>query len=198
MSKFVGPTKKMMEALENEGLNVTWPKTIESEGDLALEGTFTTGPDWEKCVTIDLRNEGALKTKQDVDAAICRQLEEAWEAFDVDEELSLNLQGTAEEREARGVPKAARLLEDMQEQETFLKRLFDVADTVCHDRPIHSAEKHEDQIHITKQTADNICTLLISAYPRFKAKISRLDTVEIVDELRKKCGKPTEKWDFAK
>lgn len=188
----------MVKALEDAGLNITWPKTVESKEDLAIEGTFTTGMDWEKCITIDLRDEGELKTKKDVDAAICRQLEEAYEAFDVDEELELNLQGTKEERETRGVPNAARLLEDMQEEEAFLKRLSDVADAVYHDRPIPSEEKNDETVHITPQTADNICTLLIAAYPRFKGAISRLDTMQIVDELRKKCGKPTENWDFAK
>lgn len=188
----------MAEALENEGLNVTWPKTIKDEGDLAIEGTFTTGPDWEKCVTIDLRDEGELKTKQDVDAAICRQLEEAYDAFDIEEEMQLALQGTAEERRARGVPTAARLMADMQEQEAFLRRLADVAAAVYNGRPIPPAEvKNEETVHITPKTANTICNLIKAAYPHFKTALSRLDAMLVVDELRKKSGKPTENWDFA-
>jgi hypothetical protein len=187
--KFAGPSKKMMDALENEGLNITWPKTIESEDDLAVEGTFTTGADWEKCVAIDLRDEGTLKTKQDVDAAICRQLEEAYEAFDIDEELRLNLEGTAEERRARGVPNAARLLEDMQEQEAFLKRLYDVADAVYHDRPIPSKEDSVE-VSISGKDAKRVADILEKiAYWKKSGPWNHEEQAfakMIVDELRNK------------
>ena len=138
--KFIGPSKRMAQALEAEGLYVTWPSVIKNEGDLAIEGTFTTGEGWEKLVTIDLRNKLALGTKTDVDNAISFELTEAYEAFDVDFELQLNMQGTEEERRARGVPDAARLLEDMKEQEKCLKRFSDVADAVAGGRPLPVAE----------------------------------------------------------
>ena len=187
--KFAGPSKKMVEALENEGLDITWPKAVKDESDLAIEGTFTTGADWEKCVTIDLRDEGELKTKQDVDAAICRQLEEAYEAFDIDEELSLNLEGTAEERRARGVPNAARLLEDMQEQEAFLKRLYDVADAVYHDRPIPSKEDSVE-VSISGKDAKRVADILEKiAYWKKSGPWNHEEQAfakMIVDELRNK------------
>lgn len=131
--KFIGPSKKMAEALEAEGLYVTWPSVIKSEGDLVIEGSFTTGEGWEKLVTIDLRDKLALGTKTDVDNAISYELTEAYEAFDVDEELKLNLG-------ANGAPDAERLLEDMKEQEKCLKRFSDVADAVASGRPLPVAE----------------------------------------------------------
>ena len=56
--KYAGPTKKMMQALEDEGLNIAWPKTgnVKDEELLAIDATFYTGCDWEKLVLIDLRN----------------------------------------------------------------------------------------------------------------------------------------------
>ena len=87
--KFAGPTKKMMQALEDEGLNIRWPDpgTVKDTETLAIEGTFYTGctGQWEKLVMIDLRNEGDLSTKSNVDAAISNQLDEAYENFSVDE-----------------------------------------------------------------------------------------------------------------
>ena len=131
--KFIGPSKRMAEALEAEGLYVKWPSVIKGEEDLAIEGTFTTGEGWEKLVTIDLRDKLALGTKAGVDNAISYELTEAYEAFDVDEELKLNLG-------ANGAPDAERLLEDMKEQEKCLKRFSDVADAVASGRPLPVAE----------------------------------------------------------
>lgn len=155
--KFAGPSKKMAEALEAEGLYITWPKKVEGNEDLAIEGTFTTGCDWEKCVLIDLRDYKDLSTHELVDWAIRVQLEEAYEAFDLDEEISLNMEGTAAERKARGVPDAARLIEDKQEQETRLKRFAEVAIAVCEGKPIPPEDGEDADITLT---ADEVRTLL--------------------------------------
>lgn len=149
--KYVGPSKKMAEALEAEGLYIEWPKAIKSNSDLAIEGMFYTGCDWEKLVLIDLRDEGDLSTKANVDAAISNQLDEAYENFSIDEELKMNLQGSQDEREARGVPDAERLLEDIQEQDACLKRFAEVAEAVSSGRPIPNKE---DTAEITISGAD--------------------------------------------
>lgn len=153
--KFIGPSKKMAEALEAEGLYVTWPSVIKNEGDLAIEGSFTTGEGWEKLVIIDLRDKLALGTKTGVDNAIAYELTAAYEAFDVDEELKLNLG-------ANGAPDAEHLLEDMKEQEKCLKRFSDVADAVASGRPLPPKEDEEDRetVHIMPETASRICYLL--------------------------------------
>ena len=162
--KFAGPSKKMADALENEGLYVDWPKNIESDGDLAIEGTFYTGCDWEKIVTIDLRDEKDrdLSKKSEVDAAISKQLDEAYGAFDVDEEMKLNMEGSEEERAARGIPDSERLLEDMKEQEERLRRFSIVADAVYRDKPV---PKEEDPTEEMSLTAEEV--LLIKAYRNY-------------------------------
>ena len=158
--KFAGPTKKMAEALENEGLHVTWPKAIEDEEDLAIEATYYTGiNDYEKCVTIDLRDKVGIGSKAGVDNAIAYELREAYEAYDVNEELALNLQGSAAEREARGVPEAADLLADLQEAEKCLERFADVADAVASGSPIPKKED-EAEITIRGKDAKRVCDLL--------------------------------------
>ena len=143
--KFAGPSKKMADALEEAGLYVDWPKKIENESDLAIDGSFYTGCDWEKLVLIDLRDEGALSSKKKVDAAISNQLKGAYEAFDVDYEMQINMEGTKEERAARGVPNAERLLEDIKEQEEKLNRFALVADAVYNGYQIPPEEKDEDK-----------------------------------------------------
>lgn len=197
--KFIGATKKMMEALKNEGLNITWPKAIGNEGDLALEGTFTTGHNWEKLVLIDLREEGEFefKTKADVDRAVARQLEKAYTNFDVDDELTLYLQGAKEMRDAMAIPNATRLLEDILEQESRLKRFAEVARAVSRGEDIppkeQKAEKGET-IHITPKMADDICFYLGIAvsFINHLGRMGNTHYVEtLVDTLMKKMGKPT-------
>lgn len=143
--KYAGPSKKMASALDEAGLYVEWPKKIEDESDLAIDGSFYTGCDWEKLVLIDLRDEGDLSSKKKVDAAISNQLKEAHEAFDVDYEMQINMEGTEEERAARGVPNAERLLEDIKEQEEKLNRFALVADAVYNGYQIPSEEQDEDK-----------------------------------------------------
>lgn len=158
--KFAGPSKKMAEALENEGLHIAWPKSIKEENDLAIEATYYTGiNDYEKGVLIDLRNKVAIGSKEGVDNAITYELREAYENFDIDEEMQLNLQGSAAEREARGVPDAAQLLEDMQEQEKMLKRFADVADAVAEGREI-PAKEDSVEVSISGKDAKRIADLL--------------------------------------
>ena len=175
--KFAGPTKKMVEALEAEGLHIDWPKVVKSDSDLAIEGMFYTGCDWEKLVLIDLRDEGDLSTKANVDAAISNQLDEAYENFSIDEELKMNLQGSQEEREARGVPDAERLLEDMQEQDACLKRFAEVAEAISSGRPVPPSESEMITFTLTLDEAN--------ALVRF---IDGAGTPEIV-ELGKKLEK---------
>lgn len=134
--RFAGPTKKMMDALENEGLYVYWPVDIYDEEQLAFDATFCTGADWEKSLCIDLRNTPALDTKSGVDKAVAAELQEEYDNFDIDEEMKLNLEGTPSDRAARGVPDVARLFEDMKEQQKRLKRFAEVADAVAEGRKI--------------------------------------------------------------
>lgn len=188
--KFVGPSKRMAEALENEGLRVDWPETIEGKEDLAIEATFYTGMDWEKCVTIDLRNEGKLKTKNDVDRAIANQLDVEYACFSVDDEMALHMQGTEAERRARGVPEAARLLEDMQEQEKCLKRFSDVADAVANGREIpHEYDEARDgeDIHLTPEMAKGIRDYLKMAYPMMN-NLAKCDLCNYINTLNSKLG----------
>lgn len=157
--KFAGPTKKMMDALENEGLRIDWPKTIHDREDLAIDATFYTGCSWEKSVLIDLRDMLALESKAGVDNAVANQFREAYDNFDIDEEVQLNLQGSASEREARGVPDAVRLLEDMQEQEKMLKRFAEVAEAVAEGREI-PAEEDTAEVTLGGKDARRVADLL--------------------------------------
>lgn len=186
--KFAGPTKKMAEALENEGLHVTWPKAVKENVDLAIEGTFYTGCDWEKIVTIDLRDKVGIESKSGVDNAIAYALREAYENFDIDEEMQLNLQGSASERKARGVPDAARLLEDMQEQEKLLERFAEVADAVAEGRKI-PAKGDNAEVTIRGKDAKRVADLLerIAYFGEGPWKHEEQAFAKmIVDELRNK------------
>lgn len=183
--KFIGPSKKMAEALEAEGLHVTWPTVIKDENDLAIEGTFETGDCWEKLVNIDLRRNLTLGTKTDVDKAIANELTAAYEAFDVDEEFKLNLG-------ANGAPDAERLLEDMKEQEGCLKRFSDVADAVAGGRPIPPKEDEKDRetVHIKPETASRICYLLNTLTRAVGNRETGVEdeVKEVIAELKSKKG----------
>ena len=144
--KFVGPTKKMADALEAEGLHVTWPKVINDDNDLAIEGSFTTGEGWEKLVVIDLRDRDGLDSKSGVDYAISSELDCAYEAFNVNEEFKTNL-------DANGAPDADVLLEDMKEQEKKLHRFSVVADAVWRGRPVPPDESENVTLILTKDEA---------------------------------------------
>lgn len=157
--RFVGPSKAMRDALEEEGLSFDWDKKIEDEDDLFFEGTYITGCDWQKCVIIDLRDEGDLSTKANVDAAISNQLDEAYEEFSIDEEMKMHMEGTAEARRRRGVPEAARLLEDMQEQDACLKRFAEVAEAVSSGCPVPPKED-SSTITVSISDAEQIVKLL--------------------------------------
>lgn len=184
--KYVGPSKKMAEALEKEGLRIDWPPTgnIEDVELLAIDAIFETGCDWEKSVLIDLRDMLALDTKAGVDNAIANQLQEAYDNFDIEEEMAMHLEGTAREREKRGVPDAARLLEDMKEQDSRLKRFAEVANAVAEGRKI-PAESDEVKIEIDGATAENIVSLLEYA---MNHGASEAHCKPIIDELNRKLG----------
>ena len=143
----------MADALEAEGLNITWPKVLNSDSDLAIEGRFNTGCDREKLVFIDLNNEGDLSTKKKVDAAIWNQLDLAYDNFSIDDEMEFNMG-------VNGAPSAKELLEDMEEQERRLKRFSEVARAVAEGRDI---PEEEDTAEITISGADakRIAVLLV-------------------------------------
>lgn len=165
--KFAGPTKKMMQALEDEGLNIRWPDTgtVKDDNTLAIEGTFYTGTagQYEKLVVIDLRDEGDLSTKKNVDAAISNQLDEAYECFSIDDELQLNMEGAAEERLARGVPSATELLADLQEQDSRLKRFAEVAEAVSSGRPVPPNEDEMVTFTLTLEEANALARFIEGA-----------------------------------
>ena len=158
--KFAGPTKKMMQALEDEGLNIRWPDTgtVKDENILAIEGTFYTGTagQYEKIVLIDLRDEGDLSTKSNVDAAISNQLDEAYENFSIDDEMELNMG-------ANGAPSAAELLADMQEQDSRLKRFAEVAEAVSSGREIPAEKGEEKVVTLTAEMASKVLEIMDKA-----------------------------------
>lgn len=184
--KYVGPSKKMAKALEKEGLRINWPPTgnIEDKELLAIDAIFETGEGWEKSVLIDLRNMLALNSKAGVDNAIANQFQEEYDNFDIDEEMKIHLEGTARERELRGVPDAARLLEDMKEQISRLERFADVANAVAEGREI-PAESDGVKIEIDGATAENIVSLLEYA---MNHGASEAHCKPIIDELNRKLG----------
>lgn len=150
---FVGPSKRMQKALEAEGLKVEWPAVVRSEGNLALEGSFSTGPGWEKLVSIDLR-EKPLQTKHEVDEEIAHQLEKAYAYFDRGEEFDI-VYG------AKGAPDSERLWEDIREQDERLERFSRVARAVADGKRI-PADKPEE-IEIGYGFAKEIQEVLLAA-----------------------------------
>lgn len=191
--KYAGPTKKMMKALEDEGLTVAWPKTgnVNDEELLAIDATFYTGCDWEKCVLIDLRNMSDLGSKAGVDSAIASQLQEAYDNFDIDDEMRMHLESHID-----GRPDSERLLEDMKEQDFCLKRFAEVANAVSEGRPIPPKEveaKDGETVHITPQTAQMIVDYLRILYKDMNT-LGKDDFVLIGNELCRKMGKPLVKW----
>lgn len=177
--KFAGPTKKMIQALENEGLKVEWPKVIDEEEDLAIEATYYTGINaYEKLVLIDLRNYRPLDSKKEVDIAISDQLRQAYEAYDIDEEMKLNLGGN-------GAPGAVELIKDLQEAEQKLERFADVADAVASGKPIPCKEDNAE-ITISVKDAKRICNIL--------DRITRLDleTKAFAEMIRKEMERKIE------
>lgn len=195
--RFIGPTKRMKDALEAEGLRIDWPERIESDGDLAITATFYTGPDREKLACIDLRGHrhgsDSLKTKGQVNAAVAAELQDAYEAFDIDEAMWFHLQGDKEERKRRRVPETARLLEDMQEQAGRLKRFAEVAEAVAAGRPVPPEPEEEDaaddgeSIRMTPGMAKEICDLLWIAYPAMN-NLAKGDASGVIRRLYRKMG----------
>lgn len=152
----IEPSKKMMTALEAEGLQVDWPKSVKNAEELCIEATYYTGiNDYEKIVNIDLRDLGTYGkaiTKADVDDAVAHQLYDAWQGYDIDEEMQINLG-------ARGAPDAENLLEDLKEAERKLERFADVAAAVANGRPIPDAAD-KTEVVIRGKDAKRLCDLL--------------------------------------
>ena len=153
--KFAGPSKRMAKALEDEGLKIQWPKTgtVKDKEDLAIECAYYTGAaDYEKLVTIDLRDSLALGSKAGVDNAISYQLRAAYDNYDLNEELKANIR-------AVGALSAADLVEDLQEAEKRLERFADVADAVASGRPIPD-EKDTKEITLRGCDAKRVADIL--------------------------------------
>ena len=152
----IEPSKKMMTALEAEGLQVDWPKNVKNAEKLCIEATYYTGiNDYENIVNIDLRDLGTYGkaiTKADVDDAVAHQLYDAWQGYDIDEEMQINLG-------VRGAPDAENLLEDLKEAERKLERFADVAAAVANGRPIPDAAD-KTEIVIRGKDAKSLCDLL--------------------------------------
>ena len=122
--KFIGPTKRMRDALEEAGLNIDWPTEITDGEELAVDGVFYTGDGWQKIVLIDLRARD-YRTKAEVDVAVADQLDAAYEDFDVDEEAEMYICS-----DIPGKPSVDRIVEDMREQEKMLRKFYETASAV--------------------------------------------------------------------
>lgn len=151
--KFAGPSKRMAQALEAEGLYVDWPKHIRDVEDLAIEATYYTGANgYKKTVLIDLRDKLSIGTKSGVDNCISYALTDAYNAFDIDEEMKIHLG-------QRGAPDAAGLLADLQEADNRLWRFSLVADSVACGLPVPDKDD-EAEITIRGKDARRICDIL--------------------------------------
>ena len=151
--KFVGPTKKMAKALEDEGLLITWPDGITDNEELAIDGYFYVGDRFERTALIDLRDEGDLSTKAKVDAAISNQLDEEYENFSIADEMKMYMEMSETEKKLRGVPDAGQLLKDLQEHDARLKRFAYVAEAVSSGRPIPPDESESVTLTLGKDEA---------------------------------------------
>ena len=151
--KFVGPTKKMAKALEDEGLLITWPDGTTDNEELAIEGYFYVGNRFERTAFIDLRDKGDLSTKAKVDAAISNQLDEEYENFSIDDEMKIYMEMSETEKKLRGIPDAEQLLKDLQEHNARLKRFAEVAEAVSNGHPIPPEESENVTLILTKDEA---------------------------------------------
>jgi len=131
--KRIGLSKRMLDALEAEGLTLT--KSVERDG-IIYEGLFHTGIDHEKIVHIDLRGKRP-ETKQQADQIACIELRDAYDNYSVAEQMRMYLDAAAHGLD--GVPEPDKLLADLQEEEARLERLADVANAVYWRQPIPPA-----------------------------------------------------------
>ena len=131
--KSIGLSKKMLDALADEGLILT--KSVEQNG-IIYEGSFFTGVDYEKTVNIDLRGKRP-KTKRQADKIACIELRVAYDQYSVAEQMRKCL--NAQNDGLQGVPEPERLLADLQEEEAQLERFADVANAVYWKQPIPPA-----------------------------------------------------------
>ena len=131
--KRIGLSKRMLDALANEGLTLT--ENIEEDG-IIYEGLFYTGIDYEKTVNIDLRNYKP-ETKRRADEIACVELRDAYDNYSVGDRMRMYL--NAQDGGLQGVPEPDALLADLKEEESRLERFADVANAVYWRRPIPPA-----------------------------------------------------------
>lgn len=135
-TKTIKPSKKMMEALENEGLYITWPDDVRDECPDATY--YTSNGKFEKLVYIDFRDPESLRleTEQEVDIAVAEQLDAAWRGYSVEEEMELLMAIPTKDRIARRIPAVSDLIKDLEEAERKLSRFTEVALAVAYNRQI--------------------------------------------------------------
>ena len=155
MMKFVQPTKRMKQALQDEGLRIVWPKGNVCEGEFCVEGTFFTGSGAENIVNIDLRdNIKSRKTANSVDKAIFEQLRDAELSFDVEEELRYHLEGGC------GYRSIKEMYADFEEQASLLSRFAKVALAVVRGDEIPPEKTEEKKVEISLEKAKQIVEFL--------------------------------------
>lgn len=175
---FIQPTDKMKKALEEEGLNIEWPKGKVDIEDFAIEGFFYTGAgDWEKIASIDLRYK-EITDAEEADRAIAEELLSSYENYDVGEEFVLH-------QNVRGAPEAEELFEDLKEAEARLERFQEVAWAVVSGKPI--PPEKEPNITISLSEAKSIVEMLSVGNPTEEI-FKRNKRFELMNVLRDKIA----------
>lgn len=155
---FIQPTDKMKKVLDEEGLNIDWPKGKVDIASFAIDGYFYTGAgDWEKAVVIDLRDKEITNAKE-ADKAIADQLQVAYDNYDVGEEFKIYIG-------VRGAPEAETLWEDLKEAKDSLKRFAELAYAVCRGKEIPPEKTEEKKVEITLEKAKQIVEFLKVGWP---------------------------------
>lgn len=196
MTNFAGPTKKMMKALEDEGLMVDWPAGCPTDGEeLAMDGYFCIGADRRASLFIDLRGKDGLGRKSRVDSLVAEELAEERDNFDIDEEFEQGMNMSGLGRAAEGKPTPSELWSDLKEEKALLERFAEVAEAVAGGRPIPSKEKpivDGEPVHITAGDASAIIDYLWVAYPSY----NNLGKCEVSGLIKRLCQKTGRKCRF--
>lgn len=112
------------ELSEGTDFSFTISEVRHGEIELYMEGDNPEGEDWCECLTI--KNP---KTKGELIAALCSEVEECYEAFDVEENVYNMLE--AKRRGFRGVPGVVDLVKNEQYKENALKEFSDKLYAMC-------------------------------------------------------------------
>lgn len=165
-TKTIKPSKKMMEALENEGLYITWPDDVRDECPDATY--YTSNGKFEKLVYIDFRDPKSLRleTEHEVDIAVAEQLDAAWRGYSVEEEMELLMAIPTKDRIARRIPAVRDLIEDLEEAERKLSRFAEVACAVVNDTPI---PERDDDAEKTIKLSLKDCKKIVSVLNDYSA-----------------------------